>query len=129
MTSEDDFQRMLDANPEDHATRLVFADWLQDRDDARTEGYRALGVLRRYCEADEYGNRWTHWGKTLRMSGWLELGSHSCLPGDWHEHLFSPAYIVTYWSREHADDAAAVAFSLLSCERRAELLAGKAVAA
>ncbi len=47
MTDEDAFQAHLDANPEDHVTRLVFADWLQDHGDPRAEGYRALGALRR----------------------------------------------------------------------------------
>jgi uncharacterized protein (TIGR02996 family) len=46
LTTEDDFQNALDANPEDHQTRLVFADWLQERVDPRAEGYRALGRLR-----------------------------------------------------------------------------------
>lgn len=46
MTAEDDFQLALDANPHDWHTRLVFADWLQDRDDPRAEAYRALGRLR-----------------------------------------------------------------------------------
>lgn len=36
MTTEDDFQAALDANPEDWQTRLVFADWLQERGDSRT---------------------------------------------------------------------------------------------
>ncbi len=48
MTTEDDFQRALDANPDDHHTRLVFADWLQERGDERAEGYRELGHLRLY---------------------------------------------------------------------------------
>src|SRR5262245_22994715 len=47
MTTEDDFQNALDANPNEHHTRLVFADWLQERGDPRAEGYRALGRLRR----------------------------------------------------------------------------------
>lgn len=46
MTSEDDFQATLDANPEDWQTRLVFADWLQEQGDPRAEGYRALGACR-----------------------------------------------------------------------------------
>ena len=43
VTTEDDFQRALDKNPDDWQTRLVFADWLEERDDPRAEGYRALG--------------------------------------------------------------------------------------
>ncbi|MBN9120212.1 MAG: TIGR02996 domain-containing protein [Planctomycetes bacterium] len=33
MTSEDDFQAALDPDPDDHNTRLVLADRLQERDD------------------------------------------------------------------------------------------------
>ena len=43
MTTEDDFQAALDANPNDWQTRLVFADWLDERGDVRASGYRALG--------------------------------------------------------------------------------------
>src|SRR4051812_5929885 len=46
MTTEDDFNRRLDAHPEDWQTRLVFADWLDERGDVRAEGYRVLGDLR-----------------------------------------------------------------------------------
>lgn len=42
------FNAALDANLIDHDTRLVYADWLQDRDDPRAAGYRALGLLRRF---------------------------------------------------------------------------------
>lgn len=45
MTTEDDFQRAIDATPNDRMLRLVFADWLQERGDPRSDGYRALGTL------------------------------------------------------------------------------------
>ena len=46
MTTEDDFQRALDANPDDWQTRLVFADWLEDRgDDLRLRVARLYLVL------------------------------------------------------------------------------------
>ena len=62
MTTEDDFQAALDADPENWQTRLVFADWLQERGDPRAEGYRALGVLRR---------RPFRWGtRTPTRRGW-----------------------------------------------------------
>jgi uncharacterized protein (TIGR02996 family) len=47
VTTEDDFQSALDKDPEDWQTRLVFADWLQEHNDLRAEGYRVLGELRR----------------------------------------------------------------------------------
>src|SRR5262245_54586051 len=53
MTTEDDFQRTLDATPEDWQTRMVFADWLDERGDPRAAGYRALGKLTRramFCQ-------------------------------------------------------------------------------
>lgn len=43
---EEVFQRLLDENPGDHVARLVFADFLDEHDDPRAEGYRALGRLR-----------------------------------------------------------------------------------
>jgi uncharacterized protein (TIGR02996 family) len=46
MTDEEAFQAILDANPEDFHTRLVFADWLQERGDPRADGYRVLARLR-----------------------------------------------------------------------------------
>jgi uncharacterized protein (TIGR02996 family) len=47
MTTEDDFQAMLAADPNDHATRLILADFLDERGDPRGPGYRALAILRR----------------------------------------------------------------------------------
>ena len=43
MTDEDAFETALDANPEDWALRLVYADWLQERDDDRAAGMRWMG--------------------------------------------------------------------------------------
>lgn len=124
MTTEDDFQKALDARPDDHVTRLVFADWLEERDDPRAEGYRALGLLRKYpC----YG------GSAEVDFIWYANGAvveHANIGKLWVDALWemsgdSPAEV--YWpvkplSRREADDAAAIAFSKLSPERRAELL-------
>ena len=49
MTTEDDFQQALDANPDDHHTRLVFADWLQERGDPRAE--TAVVTQARECDS------------------------------------------------------------------------------
>jgi uncharacterized protein (TIGR02996 family) len=43
MVDEDAFQKALDANIDSHDTRLVFADWLEEQDDARAAGMRWLG--------------------------------------------------------------------------------------
>ena len=40
MTDEDTFQAALDAEPDNSAMRLVFADWLEERGDWRAAGYR-----------------------------------------------------------------------------------------
>ncbi|QEL19074.1 hypothetical protein [Limnoglobus roseus] len=47
------FHDHLDANPSDSDARLVLADWLEDIDDARAAGYRALGNLKRVPYWDE----------------------------------------------------------------------------
>jgi uncharacterized protein (TIGR02996 family) len=130
MTTEDDFQAALDANPEDWQTRLVFADWLQERADPRAEGYRALGVQRVWP--------WHGW--------WIGKGNRdlllhiehseaefavSVVPCDWfaelrdgreqkdHGHEF---YWRKYTTRRQADDDAARAFAQLPAARRAELI-------
>jgi uncharacterized protein (TIGR02996 family) len=42
VTTEDDFRRAIEANPDDWDTLAVFSDWLRDRDDPRADGYAAL---------------------------------------------------------------------------------------
>lgn len=116
MTSEDDFQAALDAHPEDHQTRLVFADWLQERGDPRADGYRALGFLRRWPFRGVRRTFWTHWDSSLSPDEVLGKGTHSCLVGDWESRCRE-----MYNSRREAEDAA-FAFAELSAKRRAELL-------
>lgn len=50
MTEEDAMQAAIDAAPLDRLPRLVFCDWLDERNDPRAEGYRVLA---------EY-DRWPH---------------------------------------------------------------------
>lgn len=139
MTTEDDFQRALDAEPEDAHTRLVFADWLEERDDPRAEGYRAIARLERPSCADMV-NRNGHylWMKSSWAGSDSEYGT---LPNDWFELLEGGGQIYSngdkvndargigqwrnYRSRRAAEDAAALAFAKLSPERRTELLAVK----
>jgi uncharacterized protein (TIGR02996 family) len=128
VTSEADFQNALDANPEDHQTRLVFADWLQERGDPRAEGYRALGMNRkspyiRKRENDLSGpGGWTHTGNRnmppthrLSMYWWRLLANGVERNEYWRFHA----------DREHSEDAAALAFTHLSTKRRAALLTGE----
>lgn len=118
MTTEDDFQNALDAQPDDWQTRLVFADWLQERGDPRAEGYRALGVNRcfpLYTSAEQY--RW--------IPGHMRGTVGDCwLPWDWTEQIPDSNHRD---SRREAEDAAALAFAQLPPERRAELLAAPAL--
>jgi uncharacterized protein (TIGR02996 family) len=121
MTTEDDFQKVLDDNPDDWQTRLVFADWLQERNDPRAEGYRALG-LRMICPYRYTGNQ--DWGYDDYTT--IPSAAADVLPGDWFALLGYPPD-ATDWacgvaaarSRSSLENAAAEAFSRLSAERRA----------
>lgn len=148
MTTEDDFQKQLDANPKEWQTRLVFADWLQERGDPRAEGYRALGVLRllpltsgtavRDATARQARLLLPLTSKTVPHSAWFASkarwdGSSNALPEDWFVALAAHLELtedhgsflppVETCSRREAEDAAALAFTKLPDERRAELLA------
>ena len=127
MTTEDDFQAALDANPDDWQTRLVFADWLEERGDPRAEGYRALGVLRR---APTKGDpSYPHRFDSLGWSWWsadasLGLPKRHHLPTDWRDELPTNPVLRGAWgpTRRAAEDAAALAFTRLPPQRRAEIL-------
>jgi uncharacterized protein (TIGR02996 family) len=128
MITEDDFQRAIDANPEDWHTRLVFADWLEEHNDPRAVGYRALGFLRRVPTYFDQAGRWvwlnTHWSahySNPAMSG-------AVLPDDWYDQLpvenekhSDPCAAERHALRASLNDAA-LAFAKLPAARRAELL-------
>src|SRR5829696_4545434 len=94
MTTEDDFNAALDAKPEDWQTRLVYADWLQERGDPRAEGYRALGVLRLRPKREGEGE-----GGTWAYQGGVADDYPAChtLPRDWFD-ADSPGN--TYWTHD-----------------------------
>jgi uncharacterized protein (TIGR02996 family) len=135
VSDEEAFQTALDAHPDDHHTRLVFADWLQERGDPRAEGYRALGLLRVAPYDEESGKGWKGYGRTNnadnplaapggRASGallppdWFALAGEGNQYPNWNPHAWA------YWrSRRGAEDTAALAFAKLPPNRRAELLA------
>jgi uncharacterized protein (TIGR02996 family) len=135
MNDENAFQAALDANPGDHTTRLVLADWLQEHGDPRAEGYRALGVLRlQPCHLDaecftpehpaartpEYLDKF--WWCNAPAARYEQFR----LPRDWYQRLTWPGSPdENYATRREAEDAAALAFSKLPPKRRAALLAGK----
>jgi uncharacterized protein (TIGR02996 family) len=135
MTTEDDFQAALDANPEDWQTRIAYAAWLQERGDPRAEGYRALGVNKLWgCESITRENvvEWMPYQEAVwfRRDGPGD-DSHDDLPPDWFAALgnrerwffWTKPWTNPYPNRRSAEDAAALAFAKLPAERRAELLA------
>jgi uncharacterized protein (TIGR02996 family) len=133
MTTEDDFQQALDADPGDHHARLVSADWLQDRGDPRAEGYRALGLRRLQPSPSVFTQPHQCWGFSNPENSYTnQRGRRACvLPRDWWEVMDSGEASREHnpswnWhpSRRAAEDVAALAFANLPTERRAELLAG-----
>ena len=135
MTTEDDFQAMLDACPDDHVTRLILADWLQERGDPRAEGYRALGVRRLFPCLQEWPEDVkvpvsfcfaSPRGCLVKNSRTDDIRKH-ILPQDWFNQIDGHGLYWTadYASRREAEDAAALAFATLPAARRAELLATK----
>lgn len=126
MTSEEDFQNHLDQDPDDHQMRMVFADWLQDHDDPRANGYRALGKHERTTVDRLYpkqNNTFTRWGSSDNIKNCKYLGSSRCLPNDWHKLIYPEGYNTgTPETRRQMEDRAAHAFSQLPPERQHELL-------
>jgi uncharacterized protein (TIGR02996 family) len=137
VTSEDDFQAALDANPTDWQTRLVLADWLQERGDPRAGGYRALGV-QRVCPSriqmegtpDEKDGEWLFiFGNTANDSKKaIEKWGQSFLPTVWFKKVTgrNKEDRNPWWryfnTRREADDTAALAFATLAKAHRAKLL-------
>jgi uncharacterized protein (TIGR02996 family) len=122
MTTEDDFQRMLDGNPGDHLTRLVFADWLEEQGDPRAAGYRALATRRKRPAQCTNGpdEAWIYGG----THNWTWYSSDPNAYGDpGHENHLSAAHIdrftsgrrgsnsTDFGSRQEAEDAAALAWA------------------
>ena len=130
MTTEEDFQHALDVRPCDWQTRVVFADWLQDRDDPRAEGYRAMGALGRVPNITPCGS-----AAYYQDHADPRRASRYDLPADWIA-AFPPASAddpiaddgSLPWRCRHtrraAEDDAARAFAALPADRRDELLAG-----
>ena len=131
MTTEDDFQAALDANPEGWQTRLVFADWLQERGDPRAEGYRALAVLG-LCPFGRDGFWWWTTIESRHCPKEGVYGNGCTLPADWFalvdlrpaNELFKPVGNGLEFknTRREVEDAAALAFGQLPAKRRAKLL-------
>lgn len=118
MTTEDDFQAALDARPDDFQTRLVFADWLQERADPRAEGYRALGAgMIRPDHRQVYHEKFRLW--CYQKSPYVTCGY---IAGDWLDAIRGNPGVLGWRTRREAEDAAARAFARLSTYMRAILL-------
>jgi uncharacterized protein (TIGR02996 family) len=133
VTTEDDFQSALDKNPGDWQTRLVFADWLQEHEDPRAEGYRILGRLRKVgCNTVSGTSDVPEWRPHTEMCwfvydpsfryGWL---THAELHEDWVAEM-GFGRCTTKWSRDFdnrraTEDAAARAYARLPAHTRAEI--------
>jgi uncharacterized protein (TIGR02996 family) len=127
--TEDDWHAALDAHPDHHELRLRFADWLELQGDPRAEGYRALGLLRLYpCPPRGYDPGCPYW---IRDPSRYRDYAHHALCVDWFalldvkgtEYDCAPMWSNdTGATRRGLEDAAALAFSRLPADRRAELL-------
>ena len=124
MTTEDDFQRQLDADPNDHFSRGVLADWLEERDDRRAAGYRCLSAMRRRPHVCSVGI--TFHNGTGSCDG--DLSEEESLPQDWIDAMVGEFAVFSNSTkklkRRQVEDDAAIAFLKLPPERQAELLAG-----
>lgn len=133
MTTEDDFQRAIDSDPQDWHTRLVFADWLDDHGDPRADGYRAIATQQRYPLEGKHGalnqpTWWWHCGVLDNPSP-----THNDVPPDWYALLpaqdgnnnFWPLHTATggMRTRRECENALALVFAQLPAARRDELLA------
>jgi uncharacterized protein (TIGR02996 family) len=123
VTTEDDFLRQIECQPFNFNLRLVFADWLQERDDPRANGYRAIG----------YTELVTTTGQWFSALDYRQRPPHDCsnLPQDWLELMADFTHITIYGNRRRsviyedsikAMAAAVRAFILLPAARRAEFL-------
>jgi len=126
MTTEEEFQRALDARPHDRQLRLVFADWLEERGDPRATGYRALarGGYRPFIPVGLAYQPKYAW---CREGSGGEARWHDDLPSDWFDHVMTTdASLASFPTRQEAEDAAALAFEKLPAERQTALLSAGA---
>lgn len=139
MTTEDEFHALLTTHPDDHSTRLILADWLDDRGDPRGPGYRALAMHRRVPVRSGTPVKFTYPGYCTFEAADLVLGDEAlvdagfaALPDDWlaltkkslgrTDPLKDTMWACAETPRA-AEDAAARAFAELPAARQSELLA------
>lgn len=127
-TEEASFWSRLQQYPDDTLTKLVFADWLQDRGDVRSEAVRVL-VANEYRPTQYEGWYWGTDSNNLYGKGTIGYpdGRNDLLPDDWFRLLplgtfrFSPMW-KHYPTRLEAVQVAVEAFTQLPEWRRTELL-------
>lgn len=128
------FQAALDAQIEDDTARLVFADWLDDRDDPRATGYRLLAAFRlrpSLLYGDHPPGAKGNWGwsssvtgrpcKAVLKSYWWNALTHV----EYHPGFGPPGYRARnawYPTRAVAEDDAAAAVSRLTEFNRRALI-------
>lgn len=119
MTTEDDLQAELDRDITNYTLRTILADLLQDRDDVRAPGYRALGALRKWPRYASRVNRFDGrvvWSwRSFVLSGSLDDDqARHYLPGAWGEWLLLDGLSVCaqdWGTRRRAEDGAAKGFA------------------
>ena len=140
MTTEEAFQAALDAEPDNHTLREIFADWLEEQGDERADGYRALGV-NGLTACDRYSHlengkwvvdKWIPKSPAYLWKSKSRVFSRpwNDLPSDWFDLIDSGNRVVNaqiehrIWpgGRRDGENAAALAFAKLPESRRAELL-------
>lgn len=129
-------QAHLDQHPDDHTTRGVLADHLEEIGDPRAAGYRALAVQRKHpwFFAPDQSHDWAKEDNKTPANGVFAttidddypVGTRHGLPLDWFARVAQENRNNPQWkahdTRRAAEDAAALAFSQLPPERQAELL-------
>jgi uncharacterized protein (TIGR02996 family) len=118
----------LDEHPDDHDARVVVTELLDEAGDARSAGYRALGVLRRR-PVDPPREKWSEPGFHNGRAGYgLERSPHARLPDDWLAAIDQSLALGDWWrvcpTRREIEDAAAAAFVRLPAARQKQLLDG-----
>jgi uncharacterized protein (TIGR02996 family) len=128
VTTEDDFQKELDACPSNHTLRLILADFLQERDDPRADGYRALGERQRVPRSPRERDEPSLWSWVKEENIWAWTGAFFG-EGSLKPHALPDAWIAAtrtspdfdFWTnhgagwrqwptRRECEDAAALAF-------------------
>jgi uncharacterized protein (TIGR02996 family) len=120
---EDDFLRGLDDNPSDDTLRLVFADWLEDREDRRGDFLRVAVQLRRAPAKDDKFLELLQRLQGLRSAVspvWLLRAFRSLAEDDIREAVFhtllgeDPVIVATFLGVESGQDPSPYLLARLS---------------